>query len=141
MSIKNKLKLGEDVYGVWCVIPSPEVIGVISKSGLDFVIVDMEHGTMDYTIAQQMVVSAQSEKCDAIIRTPRNDESNILKSLDKKMFCTIFKNMNSLAEFTELKYDITRGAAARRDCYAPPGLRSSASTLPQIFNIRKIKNI
>ena len=82
MNIKDKLKLGKDVYGVWCIIQSPEVINIISKSGLDFVIVDMEHGTMDYTIAQQMVVSAQSEKCDAIIRTPRNDESDILKSLD-----------------------------------------------------------
>ena len=84
MNIKDKLKLGKDVYGVWCVIPSPEVINIISKSGLDFVIVDMEHGSMDYTTAQQMIVSAQSEKCDAIVRTPRNDESDILKSLDIK---------------------------------------------------------
>ena len=82
MSIKDKLKSDKNVYGTWCVIPSPEVINVISKSELDFVIVDMEHGSMDYTTAQQMVVSAQSEKCDAIIRTPRNDESDILKSLD-----------------------------------------------------------
>ena len=73
MTIKDKLKLGKDVYGVWCVIPSPEVTNIISKSGLDFVIVDMEHGPMDYTIAQQMVISAHSENCDAIIRTPRNN--------------------------------------------------------------------
>ena len=98
MSIKNKLKLGEDVYGVWCVIPSPEVIGVISKSGLDFVIVDMEHGTMDYTTTQQMVVSAQSEKCDAIIRTPRNDESDILKSLDIGSDGIIVPHVNTIED-------------------------------------------
>ena len=96
MNIKDKLKLGKDVYGVWCVIPSPEVINIISKSGLDFVIVDMEHGTVDYTTAQQMVISAQSEKCDAIVRTPRNDESNILKSLDIGSDGVIIPHVNSL---------------------------------------------
>ena len=34
MSIKDKLKSGENVYGTWCVIPSPEVINIISKSEL-----------------------------------------------------------------------------------------------------------
>ena len=82
MNIKDKLLLGEEVYGTWCVLPSPETTNVIAKSGLDFVIIDMEHGPMDYTIAQQMVISAQSEGCSAIVRTPRKDKSNILKSLD-----------------------------------------------------------
>ena len=98
MNIKDKLKLGKDVYGVWCVIPSPEVINIISKSGLDFVIVDMEHGPMDYTIAQQMVISAHSENCDAIIRTPRNDESNILKSLDIGSDGVIIPHVNSIED-------------------------------------------
>ena len=98
MTIKDKLKLGKDVYGVWCVIPSPEVINIISKSGLDFVIVDMEHGSMDYTTAQQMVISAHSENCDAIIRTPRNDESNILKSLDIGSDGIIIPHVNSIED-------------------------------------------
>ena len=98
MSIKDKLKSGKNVYGTWCVIPSPEVINVISKSGLDFVIVDMEHGSMDYTTAQQMVISAQSEKCDAIVRTPRNDESDILKSLDIGSDGVIIPHINTIED-------------------------------------------
>jgi len=98
MNIKDKLKLGKDVYGVWCVIPSPEVINIISKSGLDFVIVDMEHGSMDYTTAQRMVTSAHSENCDAIIRTSRNDESNILKSLDIGSDGVIIPHINSIED-------------------------------------------
>ena len=98
MSIKDKLKSGKNVYGTWCVIPSPEVINIISKSELDFVIVDMEHGSMDYTTAQQMVVSAQSEKCDAIIRTPRNDESDILKSLDIGSDGIIIPHVNTIED-------------------------------------------
>ena len=48
------------MIGTWCTIPSPEVISIICKAGLDFVIIDMEHGSMDYTLALQMVISAQS---------------------------------------------------------------------------------
>ena len=72
----------DEMMGTWCVIPSPEVTSIICKAGFDFVIVDMEHGSMDYTLAQRMVTSAQAEGKKAIIRTPRNDESNILRSLD-----------------------------------------------------------
>ena len=72
----------DEVFGTWCVIPSPEVTSIVCKAGFDFVIIDMEHGSMDYTLAQRMVTSAHAEDKKAIIRTPRNDESNILRSLD-----------------------------------------------------------
>ena len=72
----------DEIFGTWCVIPSPEVTNIICKAGFDFVIIDMEHGSMDYTLAQRMVTSAQAEGSKAIIRTPRNDESNILRALD-----------------------------------------------------------
>ena len=81
-SIKEKLSLCQEMYGTWCMLPSPEVIDVISKTGLDFIIVDMEHGSMDYTIAQQMVSAAQAEGCGAIVRSSGKEESAILKSLD-----------------------------------------------------------
>ncbi|MBU3914485.1 hypothetical protein KKA14_03035 [bacterium] len=46
--IKEKLKKGGSVLGTWCEIPSPMVVNVIAKAGLDFVIIDMEHGPMDF---------------------------------------------------------------------------------------------
>ena len=74
--------INDELIGTWCVIPSPEVTSIICKAGFDFVIVDMEHGSMDYTLAQRMVTSAEAEGSKAFIRTSRNDESNILRSLD-----------------------------------------------------------
>ena len=80
--IRTKLVNNELSIGAWQQIPHASISEILGKSGYDCVAVDMEHGSMDYTTAQQMVISAHSENCDAIIRTPRNDESNILKSLD-----------------------------------------------------------
>jgi len=98
MNIKDKLKSGENVYGTWCVIPSPEVVNVISKSGLDFIIVDMEHGPMDHVTAQRMVTSTQSEKCNAIVRVPSNNESDILKSLDIGSDGIIIPHVNTVED-------------------------------------------
>jgi 4-hydroxy-2-oxoheptanedioate aldolase len=80
--IKQKMKDGKFVLGTWCVLPSASVINVIAKAGLDFVIIDMEHGPMDYKTAQEMIMAAESEGCEAIIRVPRNDESDTLRALD-----------------------------------------------------------
>ncbi|NQU17128.1 MAG: aldolase [Candidatus Saganbacteria bacterium] len=80
--LKEKIKNGETVLGTWCILPSPSVINVIAAARLDFVIIDMEHGPIGFETAEDMVRAAQSEDCSAIVRVPKNDESDILRALD-----------------------------------------------------------
>ena len=68
MSIKERLKNKEQMFGTWCIIPSMEVVNVLCKSGLDFVLVDFEHSPVDFTIAQKMVMAAHAENKYAISR-------------------------------------------------------------------------
>lgn len=80
--LKSKLAAGKTVLGTWCEIPSPEFINVLAKGGLDFVIIDMEHGSCDFEQAGKMVIAAQVEECSPIIRVPTNNESVILRALE-----------------------------------------------------------
>lgn len=82
MTLKEKLYKGMSVIGTWCELPSPEVVNVLAKAGLDFVIIDMEHGPMDYIVASQMILAAESDRCSPLIRVSRNDESDILRALE-----------------------------------------------------------
>lgn len=82
ISLKKRLENGGMVIGTWCEIPSPEVINILAKSGLDFVIIDMEHGSMDFNLAAKMVMAADADGCAPLIRVPRNDESDILRALE-----------------------------------------------------------
>lgn len=82
ISLKKKLKEGKIVLGTWCEIPSPELINVLAKAGMDFVIIDMEHGAMDFQTAGKMVMAAEVEGTGSIIRVPKNDESSILRALE-----------------------------------------------------------
>lgn len=80
--LKESLKKGAFVLGTWCDLPSPEVVNVLAKAKLDFVIIDMEHGPIDYRVAQNMVMAAESEGAEALVRVPCLDESDILRALD-----------------------------------------------------------
>lgn len=82
MNLKQKIKNNKQVFGTWCIIPSPEVVNIIAKSGLDFVIIDMEHGPVDFITAQRMIMAAEVCDCEALVRVPGNNEQYILRALD-----------------------------------------------------------
>ena len=83
-SLRDRLKNGEFVFGTWCLIPSPYTIDVLAKAGLDFVLIDMEHGPMDFTLSQNMIMAAEANGCEAIVRVGKNDEYDILRALDMR---------------------------------------------------------
>ncbi|MCK9376411.1 MAG: aldolase/citrate lyase family protein [Syntrophobacterales bacterium] len=80
--LKRRLKAGDVVMGLWCVLPSASVTNVIASAGLDFVIIDLEHGPAGFETAEDMVRAAESEGCCPLIRLGMKNEENILKALD-----------------------------------------------------------
>ncbi len=98
MSIKDRLKNKEQMFGTWCIIPSMEVVNVLCKSGLDFVLIDFEHSPVDFTIAQRMVMAAHSENKYAISRVGKLEEVEILKSLDIASDGVIVPHIETLAD-------------------------------------------
>lgn len=98
MNIKQRLINKEVMYGTWCLIPSADVINVIAKSGIDFVIIDQEHGAIDSELSQRMVISAQVEKCSAIVRVGENNENKILHALDIGADGVIIPHIDSVEE-------------------------------------------
>lgn len=82
MPFKDVIKNKKQMIGTWCIIPSPEVVNVLCKSGLDFVLVDFEHSPVNFETAQKMVMAAHAEQKYAISRVGKLEEVEILRSLD-----------------------------------------------------------
>jgi 4-hydroxy-2-oxoheptanedioate aldolase len=80
--LKRKLKEGKTVFGTWSMTGSTTVIEVIGNTGLDFIILDMEHGSMSFETVENMVRAAECVGCQPIIRVSNADESNILRALE-----------------------------------------------------------
>lgn len=96
--LKETLKAGASALGTWCDLPSCAVVNVLAKAKLDFIIIDMEHGPMDYKLAQDMVMAAECEGAEALIRVPRLDESDILRALDIGASGIIVPHIESVQE-------------------------------------------
>ena len=80
--LKEKLENGKQVLGTWLIIPSPITTDIIASVGLDFVIIDAEHGPISYETAQEMVMACEDREVSPIMRIGSIDESDILRALD-----------------------------------------------------------
>ena len=80
--LKERLKSGESILGVWNSIPSPSLTNVIASSGVDFVIIDSEHGPINMETAEDMIRAAEVSGSSAVMRVPSNEEHLILRALD-----------------------------------------------------------
>lgn len=79
----EKLYNGHTVYGVWNTLGSSLVTEVLAKSGLDFVIIDLEHGPFEIHRISDYVNACQVYDCIPIIRIPKNDSWMSLQASDQ----------------------------------------------------------
>ena len=80
--IKRRMKAGETVIGTWNSFPSPSVVNAIGCAGLDFVVIDCEHGPMNFETAENLVRAAEASGMSSVIRVPSNTDHFILRALD-----------------------------------------------------------
>lgn len=100
--------------GTWAEIPTPYVTNIMAKAGFDFSIIDMEHGVIDFELAQNMIFAAHSEDKQAYVRVPAIEETWVLRVLDMGCDGIIFPQVTG-------KEDIEK--IIEYSCFAPKGKR------------------
>lgn len=80
--VLEKLRAGKPVLGTWCVIPSIHALDVICSAGLDFVIIDAEHGPISFETAQAMCMACESRAVSPLMRVGGVNAGDILRALD-----------------------------------------------------------
>ncbi len=81
----EKLRAGKPVIGTWAVIPSAITADIIASSGVDFMIMDREHGPVSFETAQQMAIACESRGVSPIMRVGDIERSLIQNALDVGM--------------------------------------------------------
>ena len=103
MNIKNHLKKNIPQIGTWISIPSVVNVDIITSTGLDFIIIDREHGPTSHETAQLMTIAAQSRNKSVIIRPKSLDESEILRCLDIGVDGVQISNVRTASEVNNIK--------------------------------------
>jgi 4-hydroxy-2-oxoheptanedioate aldolase len=82
VQIKTRASKGDCIFGAFVRIPEPTITEILGYSGLDFVVIDMEHGPMSNYHAESIVRAAQGTNIASFIRVRENSETMILRALD-----------------------------------------------------------
>ena len=64
----EKLRNKKALFGTWSMIPSSTVVEIIAQSGVDYIILDLEHGLMSYETIEEQVRAIELNNCQPIIR-------------------------------------------------------------------------
>ncbi|MBB4929527.1 2-keto-3-deoxy-L-rhamnonate aldolase RhmA [Lipingzhangella halophila] len=83
MSFHQRLTRGEKVFGIMLSeIANPNAAMMLATAGLDFFVIDMEHGTLDYSEMAGLVTAARGWNVAPVVRIPEIRRETVLKPLD-----------------------------------------------------------
>jgi 4-hydroxy-2-oxoheptanedioate aldolase len=100
--LKTRWQREEVTLGAWCMIPSSLTAEILAKGGFDWVLVDMQHGCMDYQTAVEMIRAIDLAGITPIVRVPWNEPGIVGRMLDAGAMGIVAPMVNSVAEATQL---------------------------------------
>ena len=82
--LKQKLRRGERVFGLFCSIPAPASVELAGAAGYDFVIIDTEHTLINPETLENMLRTAEAAGITPLVRVSSAgaDPKEILRALD-----------------------------------------------------------
>ena len=112
--LKAKLASGQAVLGVWSIIPSPVVVELFALGGIDFIILDMEHGIFDVGAIDNCVRACEAAGAVPLVRIPGLNPSAAQWALDLGSYGIVVPQVNDASEAQ---------AVVKMAKYAPIGSR------------------
>lgn len=80
--VKRLLREGRPVIGTWVTINSIDVVEALSRVGLDWLLFDMEHGSLEINDVQRLLPATNGTDIVPLVRVPWNDFVVIKRVLD-----------------------------------------------------------
>ena len=80
--MKARLRDGRPSAGCFVNVPSPHIVELIGWIGFDFVVLDCEHGIMDYQTAEHMIRAAELSDITPVVRVGLNMQQHIQRFMD-----------------------------------------------------------
>jgi 4-hydroxy-2-oxoheptanedioate aldolase len=114
--VREIWQAGGAVVNGWCGIPSGFCAEIMAHMGWDSLVVDMQHGVVDYQTMVSMLQGISTTNVTPMVRVPWNDPAAVMKALDAGAYGIICPMINSARECASFV------GACR---YSPKGYRSS----------------
>lgn len=81
-SLRARLGAGEQLLGCLLRMPAEETVEMIGVAGLDFVVIDCEHGPPDLIALRQHIALAELHERAVLVRVGHTEPALVLRALD-----------------------------------------------------------
>tara|TARA_Y100000590_G_scaffold443470_1_gene572964 strand:+ start:1237 stop:2037 length:801 start_codon:yes stop_codon:yes gene_type:complete len=81
-TLRDRLHAGETVVGPFLSLPSPDLVEILKIAGMDFCVIDTEHGMYGEETSINLVRAADAKGLHSVIRVPEVNSPLITKALD-----------------------------------------------------------
>jgi len=82
-SLKARLRSGEQLVGALVRMPCEDVVEMLAVAGVDFVLLDCEHGPADVLALRLHIALAQAHGVPVLVRPGEQEPALILRALDQ----------------------------------------------------------
>ena len=80
--LKQNLKQGKVVLGLFINCAYPAFVEICGHAGFDFAVIDLEHGALNALVAEDLCRAADCVKIAPLVRVRKNDAPQIQRALD-----------------------------------------------------------
>lgn len=112
--MKSLLAEGRPALGCSVMIPSPQVVEMLGHAGFDWVLIDMEHGSIGLESAELMVMAAEAAGLTPIVRPRSNAAAEISAAMDRGAMGVQVPHVNSAADASAAVAAVKFGPGAMR---------------------------
>lgn len=116
-AVKEKLAAGKPAKGMFYCNSQPSYVEMVGYSGMDFVVIDTEHGPNGMETVEALIRAAEVSGMATFVRVSENSPSLILRALDLGAGGVVVPQVNTAAG---------AAAAVKAAKYAPQGERGVA---------------
>lgn len=100
--LKRKMLAGKACLGAWLLTNSADVAEILAFSGLDFLLIDHEHGQGDIGDAIAQMRALKGHDCAGIVRVPGHDPIYIKRILDAGVDGILAPNVGNAEEARQI---------------------------------------
>src|SRR5579859_7830763 len=97
-TFRSRLVAREPLYGAWSVIPSPLSVRMLAAAGLDYVVVDLQHGGATEADLPAMTSAIRLAGATPVARVRHAHTADIGRALDLGCDGVIVPNVDSAAQ-------------------------------------------
>jgi len=125
LSFRQKIKQNKLCIGTFLTLPCPEIAEICAEAGMDWVLVDLEHTTLDVKDVQS-ILQVINRKCACIVRVPSKEETTIKRVLDTGVDGIMVPHVNTAEETMSI---------VQACLYPPEGKRSVGIARAQKYGL------